>query len=207
MATRVSRSRVSMRKEPLQARSRATVEAIVEAGARVLAQQGWNGFTTNETARVAGVSIGSLYQYFPNKLALVEAIRRRHFDDVLTVMRAATDSKMTLARRIETLVRGMIDVHGTHPALHRVLLEEAPQAGWSNAAHVQFEAEYRRRYETLVGLCGARGTSRIREAARVLSAAIEGIVHDAARSGTLRSQALNEELTALIRAYLRGRKA
>jgi AcrR family transcriptional regulator len=192
-----------MRKEPRQARSRATVEAIVEAGARVLAQQGWNGFTTNETARVAGVSIGSLYQYFPDKLALVEAVRRRHFDDVLTVMRAATDRNITLAQRIETLVRGMIDVHRAHPALHRVLLEEAPHSGRSNACHEQFEAEYRGRYESLVASCARRGRHGIRDAARVLSAAIEGVVHDAARSGTLSSPVLNEELKALIRAFLR----
>jgi AcrR family transcriptional regulator len=196
-----------MRKEPRQGRSRATVEAIVEAGARVLAQEGWNGFTTNETARIAGVSIGSLYQYFPNKLALVEAIRRRHFDDVLTVMRAATGGKMTIARRVETLVRGMIDVHGTHPALHRVLLEEIPHGQGSHAAHELFEAEYRSRYESLVGMCSQRAASRIGEAARVLSAAIEGVVHDAARSGALNSPTLNEELKALIRAFLRGRRA
>lgn len=207
MTTRFSRSRISMRKEPRQARSRATVEAIVEAGARVLAQQGWSGFTTNETARVAGVSIGSLYQYFPNKLALVEAIRLRHFDDVLTVMRAATGSTMTLARRIETLVGGMIDVHGAHPALHRVLLEETPHGGRTNAAHERFEAEYRGRYESLIGLHRRRGARRTSEAARVLSAAIEGVVHDAARSGTLNSPALNEELTTLIRAFLLRRKA
>lgn len=60
-----------MRKEPRQARSRATVEIIVRAGARVLGDRGWAGFTTNQVAEVAGVSIGSLYQYFPDKLALM----------------------------------------------------------------------------------------------------------------------------------------
>jgi AcrR family transcriptional regulator len=196
-----------MRKEPRQARSRATVEAIVEAGARVLARHGWNGFTTNETARIAGVSIGSLYQYFPNNLALVEAIRRRHFDDVLTVMRAATGGKTTPMRRIETLVRGMINVHGAHPALHRVLLEEAPYGGGSNTAHEQFEAEYRSSYEALVRLHQPGGTGEVGEAARVLSAAIEGVVHDAARRGALHSPTLNEELIALVQAFLRGRRS
>ena len=58
-----------MRKEPRQERARATVEAILEAAARILDRQGWKGFTTNAVAEVAGVSIGSLYQYFPNKAA------------------------------------------------------------------------------------------------------------------------------------------
>ena len=74
-----------MRKAPRQQRSRATVDVIVEAAARVLGRRGWARFTTNEIAAVAGVSVGSLYQYFPNKLAIAEAIRQRHLDEVLRV--------------------------------------------------------------------------------------------------------------------------
>jgi len=60
-----------------------------EAVAHILDGQGWAGFTTNAVADAAGVSIGSLYQYFPNKLALVEAILRRGFDVVLAALRIA----------------------------------------------------------------------------------------------------------------------
>ena len=70
-----------MRKEPRQARSHATVETIIQAGARILSDKRGAGFTTNKVADLAGVSIGSLYQYFPDKLSLVDAIRRRHLDD------------------------------------------------------------------------------------------------------------------------------
>ena len=83
MSTRIAKRSPGLRKEPRQARSRATVEAIVDAGARVLAEDGWAAFTTNRVAERAGASIGSLYQYFPDKLSLVEAIRRRHLDDCL----------------------------------------------------------------------------------------------------------------------------
>ncbi|WP_397416665.1 TetR/AcrR family transcriptional regulator [Phenylobacterium sp.] len=65
------------RKTPRQARSTATVEAILSAAARVLAGQGLEGFNTNRVAEVAGVSIGSLYQYFPNKAALTAALIAR----------------------------------------------------------------------------------------------------------------------------------
>ncbi|RVA45307.1 TetR/AcrR family transcriptional regulator [Mesorhizobium sp. M7A.F.Ca.US.001.01.1.1] len=75
MATRVPLQSGSVRKAPRQQRSRATVDTIVEAAARVLARRGWADFTTNETASVGGVSVGSIYQYFPNKLALAEEIR------------------------------------------------------------------------------------------------------------------------------------
>src|SRR6185436_592878 len=62
------------RKRPKQARSQQTVDALLEATARVLGARGFEGATTNEIARVAGVSVGSLYQYFPSKEALVAAL-------------------------------------------------------------------------------------------------------------------------------------
>jgi AcrR family transcriptional regulator len=189
-----------MRKQPRQARSRATVDAIVEAGARVLNRRGWAQFTTNETAEAAGVSIGSLYQYFPNKLALVEAIRRRHFGDVLTAIRAAADSgSLSLRRQIERLVQGMIEAHGAHATLHRALLEEAPRG--DPAHHESFEAEYLRLYAALIAASrGQRARQKI--AAQILSAAVSGVIHDAARRGTLRQSGLKDGLVDLICAYL-----
>lgn len=62
--------RQAYRKPPTQERARATVERILLAARRVLARRGFAKFTTNEVANSAGVSIGSLYQYFPNKRAL-----------------------------------------------------------------------------------------------------------------------------------------
>lgn len=62
------------RKAPRQARSIATVEVILEAATRVLARESLEGFNTNRVAEVAGVSVGSVYQYFPNKAALVTAL-------------------------------------------------------------------------------------------------------------------------------------
>lgn len=70
-------SPLNPRKSPLQARSKATREAIVEAAAQIVAAQGLAGFNTNAVAERAGVSIGSLYQYFPNKDALMVALIHR----------------------------------------------------------------------------------------------------------------------------------
>lgn len=67
-------SSLSQRKHATQERAGATVDAIVEAAARILASDGAPGLTTNRIARVAGVSIGSVYQYFPNKEAIVVAL-------------------------------------------------------------------------------------------------------------------------------------
>ncbi len=65
------------RKAPMQSRSLATVQAILEAAARVLSRHSLPGFNTNRVAEVAGVSIGTLYQYFPNKEALIGALIER----------------------------------------------------------------------------------------------------------------------------------
>lgn len=61
-----------------QERSRATVDAILQAGAEVLRREGWKGFGTNAVAARAGVSIGSLYEYFKDKQAIVDEIIERH---------------------------------------------------------------------------------------------------------------------------------
>ena len=113
----------------------------MEAAARILDRQGWARFTTNGVAEAAGVSIGSLYQYFPNKLALVEAVLKRHFDDVLSALRSA-DEHTSRAERIEGLISGMIAAHSTHPSLHRVLLEDVPRGKISKSVHQNFESEY-----------------------------------------------------------------
>ncbi len=73
---------VEARKRPRQQRSRATVEAICVAAARVLASDGYARASTNRIAEVAGVSVGSLYQYFPNKDALVLAVAADHAADM-----------------------------------------------------------------------------------------------------------------------------
>ncbi len=195
-----------MRKRPKQARSRATIEAILQAAAHILGERGWEGLTTNAVAEVAGVSIGSLYQYFPHKLALVEAVRRRHFDDVLAVLCAAADSQLPRARRIEALVDGMIGVHSRNPAAHRVLLEETPRGKEAGAVHDRFGVILHQRYEAIVR-ANARGTSteHTRLAARVLAAAVAGVVHEAASQGTLQSGSLRLELVRLVESYLAAR--
>jgi AcrR family transcriptional regulator len=192
-----------MRKQPQQARSRATIEAILQAAAHILGERGWEGLTTNDVAELAGVSIGSLYQYFPHKLALVEAVRRRHFDDVLAVLRGAADIKVPRARRIEALVDGMIGVHGRYPAAHRVLLEETPRSREAGTLHDRFAAKLHQRYEAIVRVnAGSASAARLRVVARVLAAAVAGVVHDAASQGTLQSERLRLELLRLVESYL-----
>lgn len=96
--------------------------------------------------------------------------------------------------------------HSVNPALHRVLLEEAPSSTALQSAHDAFEAEYLRRYQVLVTAAGGRSDQASDQAAaQGLSAAVAGAIHDAARRGTLARPLLKREIIALAGAYLRLR--
>ncbi|MCA0046652.1 TetR/AcrR family transcriptional regulator [Mesorhizobium sp. B283B1A] len=208
MATRIPSEQAKVRKAPRQQRSRATVDTIVEAAARVLARRGWADFTTNETASVGGVSVGSIYQYFPNKLALAEEIRKRHLDGVLAAISGPNESNVatTLEQRAARLIDGVVAAHNVDQDLHRVLLDEVPLA--ARSTQHQFEAEYQRRYQAVIAWAsGTPDPERDDIAGRVLSGAVEGVVHAAARHGELDLPALRAELIELVCAYLRGRSA
>lgn len=115
---------------PQQQRSKATVAAIVEAGTRILGDHGWSRFTTNAVADRAGVSIGSLYEYFPDKHALVDTIASEHLarGETLLAAAAATDAMALDKPRalVDALVAGLISLHQDDPNLHRMISSEVP---------------------------------------------------------------------------------
>jgi len=192
-----------MRKAPRQARSRATVGAIIEAGARVLSDGGWAGFTTNRVAELAGVSIGSLYQYFPDKLSLVDAIRRRHLDDCLAAVRKSRADGASPARFAANLVDAMVAAHSVFPGLHRVLLDEAPSSDDYRDPNSAFEVAYLGSYAEVVAAYRNRQPQKAdRIAALIVSDTIDGVIHNAARRGMLADKAVQRELVRLVSLYL-----
>ena len=205
MSTRIAKRPAAMRKQPRQARSRATVGAIVEAGARILGDEGWAGFTTNRVADRAGVSIGSLYQYFPVKRALVDAIRQLHLGDCMAALRGVRADGVSPGVFADQLVRAMIAAHRVHPRLHRVLLDEAPSSEEHLDPHSAFEQDYLSCYADAVAACRARPPSPADHlAAKVISDAVDGVIHNALRRGTLDDPAIQAELVRLITLYLAG---
>src|SRR5262245_49772559 len=132
LRTRMARRpQTNPRKTASQKRSRLTVEALLEATTRVLTREGYDRASTNKIAAVAGVSIGSLYQYFPSKEALVAAVIDRHTHELSQVVRNALVK--VAARPVEIAVRELvaaaIDAHRVDPRLHRVLAEQVPRTG------------------------------------------------------------------------------
>lgn len=119
------------RKSASQERSRAMVEALLDATARVLVREGYDRASTNRIAARAGVSVGSLYQYFPNKEALVAALVARHNRDMLRLVRESLEAvaALDLATAIRCLVGATLDAHLIDPALHRIFAEQVPRMG------------------------------------------------------------------------------
>lgn len=116
------------RKTPRQARSQAMVEVILESTARVLAERGYAGTNTNVVAERAGVSVGSVYQYFPNKDSLVTALHERHGAQMYAAIAAvlATERPDGLHGHVQAMVRALLAAHRVAPDLHRVLEREFP---------------------------------------------------------------------------------
>ncbi|MDP9842963.1 TetR/AcrR family transcriptional regulator [Streptosporangium lutulentum] len=119
------------RKHPRQQRSRETVEAILQAAAQLFQRYGYADTTTNKIAERAGVSIGSLYQYFPNKDALLVALAEHHLsqaaEQVALVFTRAADDHPTLHQLLTDLVRCVAALHTDRPGLHRLLFDLAPR--------------------------------------------------------------------------------
>lgn len=119
------------RRRPRQARAQATVDAIIQATARVLVEDGYDRASTNRIAQAAGVSIGSLYQYFPSKEALVAALVDEHLGRMTAVVTRALDevTPAELPHNAHVMVSALIAAYRVDPRLHHVLCQEVPKIG------------------------------------------------------------------------------
>src|SRR4249920_1596611 len=117
--------RTNPRKSAVQERSRVTVHALLEATARILVREGFDQASTNRIAEVAGVSVGSLYQYFPSKEALVAAVIERHQQEIMQLVRGELSevANQPIEQGVRTLVAVAVKSHRLDPKLHRVLAE------------------------------------------------------------------------------------
>ncbi|MEN9314228.1 MAG: hypothetical protein RIS35_621 [Pseudomonadota bacterium] len=116
-------------RQATQARAQSTVKAILEAGARILAERGWRAFNTNAIALRAGVSIGSVYEYFENKQALIDAVANDHLASGEALLAEGVAMLTNTSRTedlIAALVEGAVMLHALDPHLHRALSSEVP---------------------------------------------------------------------------------
>ena len=205
MATKI---RTNPRKSASQKRSHLTVNALLEATARILVREGFDKASTNRIAEVAGVSVGSLYQYFPSKEALVAALIDRHNQKVMQAVQGelAEAVSFPMEQAVRKLVAVAVKAHRIDPKLHRVLAEQIPRVGrlekvetFNRENYALFRAYLESRRDEIravdLGL-----------AAFVCVTSIEALTHTAVLHQKLVSDeamvALVEEATRLVVGYL-----
>lgn len=196
------------RKYASQDRSRATVDALIEATARILVREGFDKASTNRIAEVAGVSVGSLYQYFPGKEGLVAALIDRHNQKLMQAVRGELAEAMNLpiGQAVRKLVAVAVKAHRIDPRLHRVLAEQIPRVG-----RLEKIATFNQENYTVFRNYLESRQDEIRDvdlglAAFVCVTSIEALTHTAVLDRKIVSddamEALIDEATRLIVGYL-----
>ena len=189
---------ITARKLPKQDRSKITVEAIIEATTRIIEAEGLAGLSTNRVAQVAGVSVGSLYQYFPNKEALVQEVRARFSERFQSALLELLGSLagLTVREAIRAWVTTLVSLHAESPGVHNAVGTGTPRevhhalgkvVGGYLDAH---SAEIRRPDLMLAG--------------RVLMDTAEALIHNTAlrEPALLQNKAWVDEVCDLLERYL-----
>jgi AcrR family transcriptional regulator len=198
------------RKIAAQRRSRATVEALLEATARILVKEGFDKASTNRIAEVAGVSVGSLYQYFPSKESLVVAVIEQHQQEIMRTVRRELQGVLTepIDRAVRKMIAVAVKAHRIDPKLHRVLAEQVPRVGQLENLEL-----FNRENFTLFGTYLKSHSDELRVedlglASFVCVTTIEALAHNAVlhHSDMLsdeKMEALVEQTARLITGYLK----
>ena len=202
--------RTKPRKSPSQERAQLTVAALLKATAHILVKEGYESASTNRIADAAGVSIGSLYQYFPSKEALVAAVIDRHMQEMMQLLRTALERVRGEPLEVATreLVRVMIDAHRVDPRLHRALVEQVPRVGRLENIRALDREAYALIRAYLEAHRHELGVADLDVASFVCVATVEALTHAAVvnRPDVLSDKAgmFTDEVTRLVVGYLRG---
>lgn len=195
---------VKPRKEPQQARSKAMVDTILDATARVLVRESYAKASTNAIAEAAGISVGSLYQYFPNKDSLITALHGRHVAQVhdAFVSITARPERMPLPQAVKAIINAVVEAHLVEPDLHKVLESEVPHLLRFESTHEKdFEAaiyEFTRRHRDEISV------KNLKMASFVVGQMVHALVHAAVieQPEELSVAAIERETVRAVLAYL-----
>lgn len=198
--------RLEPRRKPRQVRAELTRDRILTAAAHVFAESGYAAGTTNRIAERARVSIGSLYQYFPNKDAILAELLVRHIDRGTWTGADELDlSPGTLEATVRALVRDAIDNHSDDPALLRVMIEEAPV---SQELRDTIDRHGKQRTAQVLDVVVRHPDVHVGDpavAAEMILLTVEINTHKfMADRGTTPVETFEDELVAMVTRYLRG---
>jgi AcrR family transcriptional regulator len=193
------------RKAPRQQRAVDTRRRLLDAAAHVFAEFGYAKGTTNRIAEAAGHSIGSLYQYFPSKDAILVELATEHAREGFAAIqrRLAHGRPESLPATVRLCVRATLDNHRDSPELHRVLFEEAPRPPELRHLLRESEAAIVAATAELLAADPAVRRTDLQLAARMVVATVESLVHRFVGWGRPEdADRFEAELTALLVQYL-----
>lgn len=200
------------RKEPRQRRAAETRARILDAAGVVFEEHGYAHGTTNRIAAAAGLSIGSLYQYFPNKDAILVELVDVHIDagtraleDALASVATPAGGVVPLDDLVGAAVRALVRLHATDRRLHRVLFEEAPRPPAQLARLRSLETRLTEQVTALLAGHPEVCAPELPLAARLVIDTVESLVHRVAtdEASGIPDEALAAEITRMVTAYLR----
>lgn len=195
------------RKQPRQARSRETVNAILHAAAQVLTKHGYAAATTNHIAARAGVSIGSLYEYFPSKDAILVALTEAHIAEgeaILAEVWTQVHTSGDTAEVVRRFARAMFDLHARDRVLHRLLFEETPLPRRTRQRVAAIEDAITARLADYLRMRPDLTRRDPDLAAAVIVQCIEALTHKLIvhGDGDVATERYVEEMVALVTSYL-----
>ncbi len=196
---------IQPRKLPRQGRSVAAVEAIYEASARILEEDGLAGLNTNLVAERAGVSVGSLYQYFPSKEAILAGLLRRKRAELLNRVRAVATSYggLTLELAVSRFLAAATYHQLERPALSRALqYAEAVLPLDQETARLKVEIGLE-----VAKVLNAFGYSNTLQMAQDIVGLARGMIDAAGLAGETDMVALNKRLSAAVLGYTHNMNA
>lgn len=202
-----SQSTLEPRKSPVQARSTASVEAILKATIQVLLKVGKERLTTTRVAARAGVSVGTLYQYFPNKSALLRAALQRHMDEVGQVLETVCREQAgsSLQEMATALVTAFLDAKMKDAKASVALYSVSSDADGARIAR-EMSLKANRAIVGMLATAKDKLTTDPQLVASMLQAAMAGVSRRLleAQSPEGDFEKLRNELVLLVRVYLRA---
>lgn len=197
---------IEPRRKPVQARSRERVDRILDAAAQLLTEEGYDAVKTNHIARRAGVSIGSIYQFFPNKYAIFHSLALRYMDriaDILSIHLVDSDLDRPWEAIVDDVIDTLAEMWRSEPAFLAVWM-----AIQNTAELREADKHYSRIFvdETLAAfllrIVPNAAEERRKRIARIVFEVSQRLLDHSMHGGPEQDTGIIEEMKILVRSYL-----